>query len=574
MKHLRSPRSRARRHTLLRSVCPSLVAVLLASGPCAKAVNLTWDPLMTTTGSYGSGTWDSGTTADWSNGTADQTFGTGNTAIFAGTSTGTATVTLGSAINALAADFTSPGYSVASTATNLLTVTSTGTGAASAIYANGTGGTTTFTGPITFSTGAAAGFITAATATDVISLSGSISQTPTGAAGVTTAGLGTINYSGTAFAGGKFNINNAIFNSSGAVTVAANGTYFGIDSATGATLNVTAGTFNATAVSTFVGAGTTAAPLPGTVNLSGGTNTFTALNVGNGFAGTGDSNGTVTFTGGVNTVNGIIRLGSTDAGTGTLNLNTGGRLIIGAAAGAIVRGTGTTGTGGSGNINFNGGVLQYNAAPTAPAIAANITTTILDNGATISTNGSNITIASPIGHGGTAAIDGGLTKATNTGILTLSAANTYTGPTLINTATGGTAANTGLSITANGGLGSSNVTLAATTSLTLAAGVTAAHNNFLTSSLTLNATSSVVNLNAATAGTVQDTVGTLIVAGATETVAGTYGSTASGAANVLPEFTGNGVIQFTPVPEPSAWAMMSGGLGGLLVLMARRRRNA
>ena len=226
---------------------------------------------------------------------------------------------------------------------------------------------------------------------------------------------------------------------------------------------------------------------------------------------------------------------------GTINLNTGGRLIIGAAAGTIGRGKSPNAqTTGSGNINFNGGVLQYNAAPAAPAIAANITTTILDNGATISTNGSNITIASPIGHGGTAAIDGGLTKAANTGILTLSAANSYTGPTIINAAAaGGTAANTGLSISVNGGLSSSNVTLGATTSLTLAAGVTAAHSN-TTSTLTLtSATTSLVNLTAATAGTVQDTVGVLVVNGVSE-AAGTYGSATSGAAAgfQLADFTG------------------------------------
>ena len=565
MKHPRPSRFSVRRQ-LLRAACPLFAAALLAGGHQAAAATLTWDPLMNGTGSYGSGTWDAAATTDWATGTGDQVFGTGNTAIFAGTTTGPAPVTLASTVSALAADFTTAGYSIASTATNTLTVTSTGAGAASAIYANGTGGTTTFTGPIIFSTGAAAGTITANTATDVINISGSISQTPTGAAGVSTAGLGTINYSGTALAGGKFNINNAVFNSSGAVTVAANGTYFGIDSATGATLNITAGTFSATAVTTFIGAGTTAAPAPGTINLSGGTNTFTALNVGNGFAGTGDGTGTVTFTGGTNTVNGIIRLGSTNAGVGTLNLNTGGRLIIGAAAGQIVRGTGTTGTGGSGNLNFNGGVLQYNAAPAVPAIAANITTTILDNGATISTNGSNITIASPIGHGGTAAIDGGLTKAANTGILTLTATNTYTGAT---TVSGGT-----LAISANGGLSSSNVTVAAGATLSLATGVTAAH-SVNTATLTLAGTTSVLNLASTTSGTVQDTVSALIVNG-TSLAAGTYVSstntTAPAADLTSASITGLGAITVAAVPEPSTWALLAGGFGSLLALTARRKR--
>ena len=566
MKHSCPPRFRSRRHTLLRSLCPAVALALVIGGSSAKAATLTWDPAQTpTTGSYGSGTWDTATTADWSNGTADQTFGSGNTALFGGTATGNPTpVNLGSPISAVAADFTAPGYTINSSTTNTLTLNSAGgTGATSAIYANGTGGTTSFTGPVTF--GAGAQMVTANTATDVINFGGgAVTQTTPGTATLTTAGLGTINYSGTSFVPGKFNINNAVFNSSGTVTVA-NQTYFGIDSATGATLNITGGTFAATAVSTFVGAGTTAAPAPGTLNISGGTNTFTALNVGNGFNGTGDGNGTVTVSGGTNTVSGIIRLGSTDAGVGTLNLNTGGRIVINNAAGQIVRGTGTSGAGGSGNLNFNGGVLQYNTAPTVPAIAANITTTILDGGATISTNGFNVTIASPIGHGGVAAIDGGLTKAANAGVLTLTAANTYTGATTIN---GGT-----LAIGVNGGLSSSNVTIAAGATLSLAATVTAAHNN-VNSILTLTGTTSVVNLLAA-AGTVQDTVGTLIVNGVTEP-AGTYGSATSGAvaADQLAAFTGTGEIVVTgAVPEPSTWVMMLGGLGGL-VAFARRKRRA
>ena len=248
--------------------------------------------------SAGGGAWDAATTADWYNGAGDTTFGTGNTALFSSTG---GPVTLGSVVSALSAEFTGGGYTITSTATNTLTFTSTGTGAASAIYSSGTPAANSFAGPVAFSTGTGVATITANTATDTLNFTGTIAQAA--GAALTTAGLGTVNYSGTALAPGKFNINNAVFNSSGAVTVA-NGTYFGIDSATGATLNITGGIFAATGVTTFIGAGTAA----GTLNLAGGTNTFAGLNVGNAYNGNigagGDSTGTITITNGTNTVSG------------------------------------------------------------------------------------------------------------------------------------------------------------------------------------------------------------------------------------------------------------------------------
>jgi hypothetical protein len=102
--------------------------------------------------------------------------------------------------------------------------------------------------------------------------------------------------------------------------------------------------------------------------------------------------------------------------------------------------------------------------------------------------------------------------------------------------------------------------------------VTAAH-AVNTTTLTLSASTSVMNLAATTAGTIQDTVTALSIAGTAVTAAGTYGSTASGATYTqYPEFTGLGEIQL--IPEPGTWAMMFAGFGLLGIVQRVRSRRA
>ena len=568
--------TRSHRKHFTRAAFAALVSALSLPLVTSHAATLTWDPgtpQVPLTGTYNSGTWDN-TTTNWSNGTTDQAFVTGSTANFGGVQTTTATVTLGAAISALNIQFSTGGYTITPSATNTLTLTggfgttatpNPGTGAT--IY-NGAG-TNTINGPLIIgATGSTSTAFLSAAAGTTLNLTSTITQTTPATSNETVSGGGTVNYTGTGFATGKFNVAGAgtVFNASGTMS-GFTGTYTGVADAGGATWNVNGGTINGTAATLFVGNG------GGTIGnftvSGGGTASFAALNAGNNFnAGAADSTGTVTVggaTGGLLNVTGAVRLGSNGAGVGTLNLNANGRIVIGSAAGTIARGTGVSGaTGGSGNLNFNGGVLQYNAAPNTPAIAANITTTILDGGATINSNGFAVTVASPILHGGTAAIDGGLIKF-NAGILTLTAANTYTGPTTIS---GGT-----LLINANGGLSSSNVTLAAGVTLSLATGVTAAH-SVTTSTLTLtSATTSTVNL-AGPAGTVQDTVGNLIIAGVVQ-APGTYGATGSGAQFTSADFTGTGFL-LVAIPEPSTYATMLVALGGLAVYARQRqtRRQA
>jgi autotransporter-associated beta strand protein len=69
------------------------VTPLLLATRTHAAADLTWDPSTTTTGSDGSGSWDSSITAEWASGGADRTFGNNNNAIFGvGGTAGTVTI--------------------------------------------------------------------------------------------------------------------------------------------------------------------------------------------------------------------------------------------------------------------------------------------------------------------------------------------------------------------------------------------------------------------------------------------------------------------------------------------------
>ncbi len=134
------------------------------------------------------------------------------------------------------------------------------------------------------------------------------------------------------------------------------------------------------------------------------------------------------------TVNGPLNLEQTEgttASNNTVNLN-GGTL---ATQNIIFVGGGTGGgTTQVANIQFNGGVLKALASdpagstflPKFTGVPANVDA----GGAIVNTNGFNDTIATPLLHNTGAAVDGGLTK-TGAGVLTLTVASTYNGPTVI-----------------------------------------------------------------------------------------------------------------------------------------------
>lgn len=173
---------------------------------------------------------------------------------------------------------------------------------------------------------------------------------------------------------------------------------------------------------------------PGTggtaLNLSGGTFSI------NGATGTSDrmiiisvrANASVTLSGTIDATIPRIQFGHTPAVTpaaavGTFNLD-----------GGILRMTSTSNPGTRTAIfNLNGGLLEALADSTT--FIANLTTANVRNGgARIDSNGHDITISQSLVHSGIAgdaAIDGGLTKS-GAGKVTLTGANSYTGPTAVN----------------------------------------------------------------------------------------------------------------------------------------------
>jgi autotransporter-associated beta strand protein len=116
----------------------------------------------------------------------------------------------------------------------------------------------------------------------------------------------------------------------------------------------------------------------------------------------------------------VLRMGVNATGNGTVNLN-GGTLN----AAQVVQGAGF------GSFNFNGGTLRP-VLPSADFLPANVATNILEGGAILDTNGVNATINATLSAG--AIPDGGLRKR-GAGTLTLTAANSYTGPTVIEAGT-------------------------------------------------------------------------------------------------------------------------------------------
>jgi autotransporter-associated beta strand protein len=135
------------------------------------------------------------------------------------------------------------------------------------------------------------------------------------------------------------------------------------------------------------------------------------------------------------TAQGSIRFGPTTAGngtlcTGTLNLD-GGTLTISRVHEGSQSGTGVINS----TFNFNGGTLKvFSGTSFAGTFMTGLDSAYVKSGGAIidttgvTGNNGNVVIAQPLLDGGG---DGGLTKE-GTGTLTLSGANTYTGPTIIN----------------------------------------------------------------------------------------------------------------------------------------------
>jgi fibronectin-binding autotransporter adhesin len=266
----------------------------------------------------------------------------------------------------------------------------------------------------------------------------------------------------------------------------------------------------------------------GTVNMSGAssinidTNSYIAMGANNGASdGTFNQNGgNVTFYSDAGVTaggTGILYLGkaATLAGSNyTYNLNAG---IL-----TVPEITQTAANGANGVFNFNGGTLRA-AVNSTNWIFGLSQIAVLTGGAIIDDNGHTVTITEAITDG--SGVDGGLTKQ-GSGTLTLTGANSYNGPTIVNAGklvlSGAGSINSSSGITLNGSK------LTQISSVAVAAPVTINSGGILNGS---NASLSAVTVN--TGGTVtngNNDTGVLTLGSLAFTSTGTLNLTLAGAA--------------------------------------------
>jgi len=155
---------------------------------------------------------------------------------------------------------------------------------------------------------------------------------------------------------------------------------------------------------------------------------------------------------------GTLVLGASNSYTGSTNLNAGTTEFVSGGLGAGVA------------VNIGGGASLKYAAGNTQDISTK-TVTIGVGGATIDTNGNDVTLASSIGNAGA----GALTKS-GAGTLTLGGSNTYTGGTVINTGTA--SINNANSLGDAAGVATINdATLRSTATISMSRNVTIGHTN-------------------------------------------------------------------------------------------------
>lgn len=244
--------------------------------------------------------------------------------------------------------------------------------------------------------------------------------------------------------------------------------------------------------------------------------------------------------------------------TGTVTLSgvisgNGGLTKAGNAAGTVAVTNSNTYTG---TTTISAGILALGSGGTTGSLATG--SAIVDNGI-FRINRSNAVVQG-VDFSGAAITGTGSFSQAGAGSTTLNVANLYSGGTTISAGS--------LIASANGALGSGNVSLTASgVNLTLQG----ASNNFISDNATLSIVTGAMAALNQTGGS--DTISGLVLGGTAQTMAGTYGSSASGAMFQFDSFfSGTGTL--TLIPEPSTWAMTIMGAGLLLGVQRFRRKSS